>query len=89
MIRRRVLIDIEFAVDETQFKIARLAEDPSGVSDVTDDDVREVVTSHLLDANWGRQGLAPQRSIVTTRSSTPRGEFEALVVPPDLGVVAP
>ena len=88
MIRQRVLIDIEFTVDETQFKLAQLVDDAIGISDVTEAGVREAVTERLIRANWADQGLAPQRSVVTTRASTPGGDFVEVVLPADPGVTA-
>jgi hypothetical protein len=34
MTQHRVLIDIEFTVDDDRFKIAQLSDDASGVSDI-------------------------------------------------------
>ncbi len=85
--RQRVLIDIEFAVDEAQFKAAHLAEDVTGVSDVTDAEIRNVVAVRLISADWAGQGLAPQRSSVITRLATAAGEFVEVVVPADPGVM--
>jgi len=84
--RQRVLIDIEFAVDEAQFKAAHLVDDVTGVSDVTDADIRDVVAGRLIDADWAEQGLAPQRSSVVTRLATAAGEFVEVIVPADPGV---
>ena len=88
MIRQRVLIDIEFAIDETQFKQAQLLGDVVGVCDVTETSVREAVTEGIIQANWAALGLAPQRSTITTRISTPSGKFVAMLLPADTGVVA-
>lgn len=84
--RRRVLIDIEFAVDEEKFKVAQLPDDATGVSDITDASVREAVAIRVLRADWAAQGLQPQRSTVTTRASATNGGFPAVVVPADAGV---
>ena len=88
MIRQRVLIDIEFAVDEAPFKMASLLDDETGVADVTDAEVRERVTGRLIEADWALQGLLPRRSRVTTRTAAPGGGFLELVLPADAGVVA-
>ena len=88
MIRQRVLIDIEFAIDETQFKQAQLLDDLVGVCDVTETGVREAVTAGIIHADWAAQGLAPQRSTITTRISTSSGKFIALLLPADTGVIA-
>lgn len=87
MIRHRVLIDIEFTVDEARFKIAQLADDATGVSDVTEADVRIAVACRLIQVDWRDAGLAPQRSTVTTRASTSEGDFVQVVLPADSGVI--
>jgi hypothetical protein len=87
MIRHRVLVDIEFTVDEARFKAAQLTDDATGVSDVTEADVRRAVAGRLIQAHWDDLGLAPQRSTVTTRTSTSQGHFVEVVVPADSGVV--
>ena len=88
MIRQRVLIDIEFAVDETQFKLAQLLDDVAGISDVTETGVCEAVTAEIIHADWAAQGLIPQRSTITTRTSTPSGKFVAMLLPADTSVIA-
>ena len=88
MIRQRVLIDIEFTVDETQFKLARLSDDAAGISDVTETGVREAVTAGIIQADWAAQGLAPQRSTITTRTSTASGKFVEVLLPGDISVSA-
>jgi hypothetical protein len=85
--RHRVLIDIEFTVDEDRFKLAQLSDDASGVSDVTDAGVRDAVTSRLVRAEWADHGLAPLRSIVTTRPLTADGNYTDVHVSSDPGVV--
>ena len=87
MKRQRMLIDIEFAVDETAFKSAQLVEDGTGVSDVTDADIRNVVVGRLIGTDWARHGLAPRHSSVITRLATAAGEFVEVIVPADPGVV--
>lgn len=87
MTLHRVLIDIEFAVDEDLFKLAQLCEDASGISDVTDAGVRDAVTSRLVLAEWAERGLAPLRSIVTTRSQSADGGYASVPVPSDPSVV--
>ncbi|CAN5358695.1 hypothetical protein BH10ACT7_BH10ACT7_30410 [soil metagenome] len=86
MIRQRVLIDIEFTVDETQLKVARLAVDPTGVSDVTDSDILEAVAGRLTEVDWAPRGLTLQRSIVTTRAVSVEGVFVEVTLPADRGV---
>ena len=88
MIRQRVLIDIEFAVDETQFKLAQLLDDVAGISDVTETGVCEAVTAEIIHADWAAQGLIPQRSTITTRTSTPSGKFVEMLLPADTSVIA-
>ena len=88
MIRQRVLIDIEFAIDETQFKLAQLMDDVIGISDVTETGIRDAVTAGIIHVDWAAQGLAPQRSTVTTRISTSGGKFVALLLPADTSVIA-
>ena len=97
MIRQRVLIDIEFAVDETQFALAQLAGNVCGISAVTEASVRRAVTEagvreavaeRLIRANWADQGLEPQRSVITTHTSTLGGDFVEVVLPADPGVTA-
>ena len=88
MIRQRVLIDIEFVVDETQFKLAQLLDNMVGISDVTETDVREAVTAGIIHADWAAQGLIPQRSTITTRTSTPSGKFVEILLPADTSVIA-
>jgi len=63
MIRQRVLIDIEFAVDETQYKLAQLDGNIEGISDVTETGVCEAVTAEIICTNWAAQKL--------TRALTP------------------
>jgi hypothetical protein len=88
MIRQRVLIDIEFAVDETQFKLAQLLDDVAGISDVTETGVCEAVTAEIIHADWAAQGLIPQRSTITTRTCTPSGKFVEILLPADTSVIA-
>ena len=97
MIRQRVLIDIEFAIDETQFTLAQLADNVFGISAVAEASVRRVVTEAgvreavaegLIRANWADKGLEPQRSVITTRTSTLGGDFVEVVLPADPGVAA-
>lgn len=86
---RRVLIDIEFAVDEDRFMLAKLSEDPSGVADITDPGVRDAVSRALVCTDWAEHGLAPLRSVVTTRQRRRDGRYQGSRVPPDPGVVNP
>ena len=88
MIRQRVLIDIEFVVDETQFKLAQLLDNMVGISDVTETGVREAVTAGIIHVDWAAQGLAPQRSTITTRASTSSGKFVEILLPADTSVIA-
>jgi hypothetical protein len=85
--RHRVLIDIEFTVDDDRFKLAHLRDDAIGVSDVTDVGVRDAVTGVLVHTDWANQGLAPLRSIVTSRPLTKHG-YEGSYIPADSGVDA-
>ncbi|MFB2596669.1 hypothetical protein ACEXQE_02650 [Herbiconiux sp. P17] len=71
MTNHRVLVDIEFTVDEDRFKIDQLADDATGVSDVTDTGLRDAVSRLLIRADWTEHGLAPLRSLVTTSPLTP------------------
>ena len=97
MIRQRVLIDIEFAIDEAHFTLAHLAGNVCGISAVaeanvrqavTEAGVREAVAERLIRANWADHGLEPQRSVITTRSLTSGGDFVEVVLPADPGVTA-
>ena len=88
MIRQRVLIDIEFVVDETQFKLAQLVDNVVGISDVTETGIREAVTAGIIQADWAAQGLTPQRSTITTRTPTPSGKFVEILLPADTSVIA-
>ena len=88
MIRQRVLIDIEFTVDEAQFTLAQRADDTFCLCAVTAAGVREAVAERLIRADWAGQGLAPQRSVITTRASTSGGDFYEVVLPADPGVTA-
>ncbi len=86
MIRRRVLIDIEFTIAEDQFKITQLTDDATGVSDTTDAGIRDAVTQILVRADWNEQGPTPLRSIVTTRPLKSDGRDESVLVPIDAGI---
>lgn len=88
MISHRVLIDIEFTIDEDQFKSAQLADGATGVSDVTDAGVREVVAGRLIQVVWADQGLTPRRSTVSTREQAADGEFFEVVLPAETGVTS-
>ena len=88
MIRQRVLIDIEFAVDETQFKLAQLDGNTEGISDVTETGVCEAVSAEIIHADWAAQGLTPQRSTITTRICTSSGKFVEMLLPADISVIA-
>ena len=68
MIRQRVLIDIELAIDETQLKLAQLEGTTEGISKVTEIGACEAVTAEKMCANWAAQGLTPRRSTITTRT---------------------
>ncbi len=85
MTQHRILIDIEFAVDEGEFKVAQLADDATGVSEVTEAGVRDAVTGGLIHANWAEQGLVPLRSIVTTRPLGPAGNYAEVRLPAEPG----
>jgi hypothetical protein len=87
--RRRVLIDIEFAVDEDRFKVSQLSDDAEGVSDVTDPGVRDAVSQALVETDWAERGLAPLRSVVTTRAQRDDGLYKGTRVEPDPGVARP
>lgn len=84
----RVIIDIEFTVDETRFKMAQLAKDPSAVWDVSEAGVREAVVNRLIAVDWAELGLHPKRSTVTTRPSTRDGDFVEVLLPAESGVIA-
>jgi len=88
MIRQRVLIDIEFTVDETRFKLAQLVDNMEGISDVTETGIREAVTAEIIHADWAAQGLTPQRSTITTRTCTSSGKFVEILLPADISVIA-
>lgn len=83
MAQHRVLIDIQFDVDENQYKLAQLTDDATGVSEVTEAGVRDVVTCGLIGVDWAQQGLAPIRSTVTTRAISPGGGYARVCVPAD------
>jgi hypothetical protein len=83
LIRHRVLIDIQFDVDEVQYKLAQLTHDATGVSEVSEEGVRDIVTSGLIGVDWAQQGLAPIRSTVTTRVLSPGGGYAQVYVPAD------
>jgi hypothetical protein len=82
------LIDVEFTVDDDQFKAAHLPDDDSGVSDVTDDGLCDAFTTRLLRADWGEDGIAPKRSIVTTRTRNADGDYADVYIPADPGINA-
>jgi len=88
MIRQRVLIDIEFAVDETQYKLAQLDGNIEGISDVTETGVCESVSAEIIHADWVAQGLTPRRSTITTRTCTASRKFVAMLLPADTSVIA-
>ena len=87
MIRQQVLIDIEFAIDETQFKLAQLEGTTEGISDVTETGVCEAVAAKIMCADWAAQGLTSRRSTITTRTCTPSGKFVAMLLPADTSEV--
>ncbi|MFB2580506.1 hypothetical protein ACEXQD_04585 [Herbiconiux sp. P15] len=66
MNRHRVIIDVEFSVDEDQFKAHQLTGHATGVSDVTDPGLRDAIAQLIIQADWADQGLEPLRSLVTT-----------------------
>ena len=67
MTQYRLLIDIQFDLDAEKFKVSQLVDDASGVSEVTDDGVRDAVMARLIKIDWAELGLMPLRSIVTSR----------------------
>ena len=67
MTQYRLLIDIQFDLDAEKFKVSQLVDDASGVSEVTDDGVRDAVMARLIKIDWAALGLMPLRSIVTSR----------------------
>jgi hypothetical protein len=83
--RHRVLVDIEFTVDEDRFKFAQIEDGLDGISDATAPAVRNAVSIALTRALWTEQGLSPLRSIVTSRSRERDGSYRALLVPGDRG----
>jgi hypothetical protein len=84
--RRRVIVDIEFTVDEGAFKSARLVHDAAGVSDPTDDAVRDVVAGVVIQQDWSAQGLTPLRSTVTARALNAAGDYDDVVLAGDRGL---
>jgi hypothetical protein len=84
----RVLIDVEFTVDEDRFKLAQLTDDATGVSDVSDAGIRDAVTRLLIGADWTKHGLTPLRSVVITRALNPDGCYDDADVPRGPGVSA-
>jgi hypothetical protein len=87
--RHRVLIDVEFTIDEEPYKLAQLMHDASGISDVTDSGVRDAISRLLARVDWAAQGLEPLRSIVTTRSASSDGLYADAHVPADHGIGGP
>jgi hypothetical protein len=80
--QHRVLVDIQFAVDDERFGIARLNENPSGDPDVTEAGIRDAVATRLIGAEWAAQGITPTRSVVTTRELTSDGAgYESAFLP--------
>ncbi|MCS5723034.1 hypothetical protein N1028_13435 [Herbiconiux sp. CPCC 203407] len=67
MTNHRVLVDLEFDVDEDRFKIDQLTDNATGVSDVTDPGLRDAISRILIRADWAEHGLTPVRSVVTSR----------------------
>jgi hypothetical protein len=84
-----VLLDIEFAIDDEQYKLAQLTHDATGVSEVTDVGVCDVLTNQLNRVDWAENGLTPLRSSVTTRLRAPDGNYAPVNLPADPGVAAP
>ena len=86
MIREQVLIDIEFANDETQFKLAQLDGTTEGISDVTQTGVCKAITAEKVCADWATQKLAPQCSTIIACTCTPSGKFLAMLMTADIGL---
>jgi hypothetical protein len=80
LICHRVHIEVEFTVDEERFKLARLTDDASGVSDVADVGVRDAISRLLGGADWAEHGLTPLRSIVTTQAPQRASPFRSIPV---------
>ena len=83
---RRVLIDIELEVDDTDFKTAALVAESTGVHDVSDPDVRDAVSRMLMRFDWPSIGALPLRSLVTARPRQRGGWYSAIRLPQDRGV---
>ena len=88
MTQYRLLIDIQFALNPEKFKISQLVDDASGVSEVTDEGVRDAVTARLIRIDWAELGLLPLQSIITIRVPSTAGEYPLVYLPADSGVTA-
>lgn len=88
MTQHRLLIDIQFFLDAEKFKVSQLVDDASGVSEVTDEGVRDAVTARLIRIDWAELGLLPLQSIITSRVPSTTGEYPLVCVPADSGVTA-
>ncbi|MCS5718759.1 hypothetical protein N1027_11505 [Herbiconiux sp. CPCC 205763] len=86
MSHHRVLVDIEFVLDDEAFKVAHLTDDATGVSDATDAAVRDAVASVLIHAEWDHYVVSPLRSIVTVRPLKADGRYDELLLPGEHGV---
>lgn len=85
MTRCRVVVDLEFRVDDDVIKAAALSLDDTGVADVSDGMVRDLVSTMLIGADWSAHGVRPLRSIVTPRTLSRAGWYDALHLSPDRG----
>jgi len=83
--RFRVVVDLEFRVDDDAFKAAALSLDGTGVSDVSDSVMRDVVSRMLIDHDWTLHGVRPLRSIVTPRILGAGGWYESVNLARDRG----
>lgn len=85
--QHRVLVDIQFTVDNDQFKVAQLSDDATGVSEVTEAAIRNVVGACLTDVDWAKKGLAPLRAVVTMGTRTPSGDYAEVLFPAEPGIM--
>lgn len=86
MSRCRVVVDFEFRVDDDDIKSAALSLDSSGVADVSEGVMRDLVTQMLIDADWSARGVRPLRTIVTPRIRGRGGWYDAVHLHRDRGI---
>lgn len=63
----QALVDIESTVDEAQFKSAQLTDDATGLSEVTDEGVRDAVSGRIIEADWAGLRLGSALLSVASR----------------------